>query len=236
MLKTYYNPDKSIFEIGIDEAGRGPLLGRVYAAAVVLPKDETFNHKDMKDSKRFSSSKKIKEIEEYIKQNAIAWAVEYEDEQKIDEINILQSTFSCMHKCIKKVREQLSDKFNKNDKNDKNDGYIHYNELLMVDGKYFTQYGYFKDDEIQYVPSVCIEKGDNTYTNIAAASILAKVARDNYIIELCDKHPELITRYKIDANKGYGSKHHINGIQEHGICQFHRKTFGLCKIHTTSFV
>ena len=121
MLKTYYNPDKSIFEIGIDEAGRGPLLGRVYAAAVVLPKDETFNHKDMKDSKRFSSSKKIKEIEEYIKQNAIAWAVEYEDEQKIDEINILQSTFSCMHKCIKKVREQLSDKFNKNDKNDKND-------------------------------------------------------------------------------------------------------------------
>jgi ribonuclease HII len=220
MLKTYYEMESSNFEIGIDEAGRGPLLGRVYAAAVVLPKDNSFNHKDMKDSKKFSSTKKIRATEEYIKQNAIAWAVDYEDEQIIDEINILQATFSCMHKCIKKIREQMSKKFNHD-----------YSELLMVDGKYFKPYGYFKDDEIQYVPSVCIEKGDNTYTNIAAASILAKVSRDNYISELCNKHPELISKYKIDTNKGYGSKHHINGIQEHGICQFHRKTFGLCKIH-----
>ncbi len=223
MLKTYYEMESSNFEIGIDEAGRGPLLGRVYAAAVVLPKDNSFNHKDMKDSKKFSSTKKIRATEEYIKQNAIAWAVDYEDEQIIDEINILQATFSCMHKCIKKIREQMSKKFNHD-----------YSELLMVDGKYFKPYGYFKDDEIQYVPSVCIEKGDNTYTNIAAASILAKVSRDNYISELCNKHPELISKYKIDTNKGYGSKHHINGIQEHGICKFHRKTFGLCKIHNLS--
>lgn len=225
MLKTYYECNNSIFEIGIDEAGRGPLLGRVYAAAVVLPKDNSFNHKDMKDSKRFSSKKKIEEIAEYIKQNAIAWAVDYEDEQIIDEINILQSTYSCMHKCIKNIREQLSNKYN-----------TEYSELLMVDGKYFKQYCYFKDDEIQYVPSICIEKGDNTYTNIAAASILAKVARDNYIDILCHNYPELISRYKIDTNKGYGSKHHIDGIKEHGICQFHRKTFGLCKIHKTSVV
>ena len=220
MLKTCYDVEDSIFEIGIDEAGRGPLLGRVYAAAVVLPKDDSFNHKDMKDSKRFSSKRKIEEVAEYIKQNAIAWSIEYEDEKTVDEINILQATYSCMHKCIKNIREQLSIKFNNE-----------YSELLMVDGKYFKEYGYFKDEEIQYMPSVCIEKGDNIYTNIAAASILAKVSRDNYIAELCNKHPELISKYKIDSNKGYGSKHHITGIREHGITQYHRKTFGLCKIH-----
>ena len=228
MLKTFYEIENYDFEIGVDEAGRGPLLGRVYAAAVILPKDDTFNHKDMKDSKKFTSKKKINEMSNYIKENAIIWSINYEDETVIDKINILQATYSAMHKCIKDVRQQLERKNISNNSN--------YTELLMVDGKFFKQYTFYKDGEIQYVPSVCIEKGDNAYTNIAAASILAKVARDDYIEKLCEKHNDLITKYKINTNKGYGSKHHINGIKEYGICQFHRKTFGLCKTQELNIV
>ncbi len=233
MLKTFYENENYDFEIGIDEAGRGPLLGRVYAAAVVLPKDESFNHKDMKDSKKFTSKKKINEISNYIKENAIAWSIQYEDETVIDNINILQATYSAMHKSIKNVIEQL-EKNKKNILNNENKS--KYNELLMVDGKFFKQYTFYKDGEIQTIPSVCIEKGDNAYTNIAAASILAKVARDDYIEKLCEQHNDLITKYKINTNKGYGSKHHINGIKEYGICQFHRKTFGLCKTQEMNII
>ena len=102
-LTPYENPDTSLFEIGIDEVGRGPLLGRVYAAAVILPKTDTFKYSLMKDSKKFTSKKKIMEAFDYIKEYAVAWAVEYEDEKTIDQINILQATQSAMHKCIKKI-------------------------------------------------------------------------------------------------------------------------------------
>lgn len=228
MLKTSYELENYDFEIGIDEAGRGPLLGRVYAAAAILPKDNSFNHKDMKDSKKFTSKKKINDMSNYIKENAIVWSIQYEDEKVIDQINILQATYSAMHKCIKDVREKL-EIINVNNN-------LKYTELLMVDGKFFKQYTFYKDGEIQFIPSICIEKGDNAYTNIAAASILAKVARDNYIEKLCEKHTDLIAKYKLDTNKGYGSKHHIDGIKQHGICQFHRKTFGLCKTQELNIV
>ncbi len=228
MLKTSYELENYDFEIGIDEAGRGPLFGRVYAAAAILPKDNSFNHKDMKDSKKFTSKKKINDMSNYIKENAIVWSIQYEDEKVIDQINILQATYSAMHKCIKDVREKL-EIINVNNN-------LKYTELLMVDGKFFKQYTFYKDGEIQFIPSICIEKGDNAYTNIAAASILAKVARDSYIEKLCEKHTDLITKYKIDTNKGYGSKHHIDGIKQHGVCQFHRKTFGLCKTQELNIV
>ena len=97
-LKICFDMNNTIIELGIDEAGRGPMFGRVYAGVVVLPKDDSFDHYQMKDSKKFHSKKKIEEVAEYIKQNAIAWAVEYEDEQVIDKINILQATQSAMHK------------------------------------------------------------------------------------------------------------------------------------------
>ena len=82
-LKICFDMNNTIIELGIDEAGRGPMFGRVYAGVVVLPKDDSFDHSQMKDSKKFHSKKKIVEVAEYIKQNAIAWAVEYEDEQFI---------------------------------------------------------------------------------------------------------------------------------------------------------
>ena len=111
LLKKFYYPEGTL-EIGADEAGRGPMFGRVYSGAVILPKDDSFHHFKMKDSKKFTSKnpKKINEVAEYIKQHAIAWAVEYEDETVIDEINILQATQSAMHKAIKNVIAQLQKK------------------------------------------------------------------------------------------------------------------------------
>jgi ribonuclease HII len=99
-----------------------------------------------------------------------------------------------------------------------------------VDGNDFTPF-VDKSESIMPVPlqHVCIEGGDNTYSCIAAASILAKVARDDYIAELCAAEPELITRYDLLKNKGYGTKKHMDGIKQHGITQWHRKTFGICR-------
>lgn len=235
LLKKYYCEEGTI-EIGADEAGRGPMLGRVYSGAVVLPKDDRFDHFKMKDSKKFTSKnpKKINEVAEYIKEHAIAWAVEYEDEKVIDEINILQATQSAMHKAIKSVISQLSKKTDvlpdgtkKTDVLDPNFG----NLLLLIDGNYFKQLTILNQgkNKLVTVNYETIEGGDNKFTAIAAASILAKVERDKYIEELCKENPELIERYGIDSNKGYGSKKHMDGIKTYGITKWHRRTFGLCK-------
>ena len=95
------------------------------------------------------------------------------------------------------------------------------NSMLLVDGNYFIPY--------QGIPSICIEGGDNEYACIAAASILAKVERDEYIDCLCLENPDLKEKYSIHTNKGYGAKKHIDGIKEHGITKWHRKSFGICK-------
>jgi len=235
LLKKYYCEEGTI-EIGADEAGRGPMLGRVYSGAVVLPKDDGFDHFKMKDSKKFTSknSKKINEVAEYIKAHAIAWAVEYEDEKVIDEINILQATQSAMHKAIKSVIGQLAKKTDvlpdgtkKTDVLEPNFG----NLLLLIDGNYFKQLTVLNQNKSKLVTVnyETIEGGDNKFTAISAASILAKVERDKYIEELCKENPELIERYGIDSNKGYGSKKHMDGIKTYGITKWHRRTFGLCK-------
>jgi ribonuclease HII len=235
LLKKYYCEEGTI-EIGADEAGRGPMLGRVYSGAVVLPKDDRFDHFKMKDSKKFTSknSKKINEVAEYIKEHAIAWAVEYEDEKVIDEINILQATQSAMHKAIKSIIKQLSKKtdvlpdgIETPDVLEPNFG----NLLLLIDGNYFKQLTILNQtrSKLVTVNYETIEGGDNKFTSIAAASILAKVERDKYIEELCKENPELIERYGIDSNKGYGSKKHMDGIKTYGITKWHRRTFGLCK-------
>uniref|UniRef100_A0A6C0KUC3 Ribonuclease HII n=1 Tax=viral metagenome TaxID=1070528 RepID=A0A6C0KUC3_9ZZZZ len=218
VLSTYYLEDPKIIEIGVDEVGRGPLFGRVYTAAVILPKDGTFDHSKMKDSKKFSSKKKISEAAQYIKDNAIAWNITYEDEKFIDEHNILLATQKSMHKSI----EGIISKYELNDSE---------KIQLLIDGNYFKPYTYFNKTKkmIEQVDHVCIEGGDNKYTAIAAASILAKVERDSYIEELCNDHPELSEKYNINSNKGYGAKKHLDGIKEHGITIWHRRSFGICK-------
>jgi ribonuclease HII len=228
LLKKYMHEQGTI-EIGADEAGRGPMLGRVYSGAVVLPKDDSFDHFKMKDSKKFTSknSKKIQEVAEYIKEHAIAWAVEYEDEKVIDEINILQATQSAMHKAIKSVIGQLQKTDVSTDVLDPNFN----NLLLLIDGNYFKQLTILNKGKTKLVTInyETVEGGDNKFTAIAAASILAKVERDKYIDDLCKENPELIERYGIDSNKGYGSKKHMDGIKTYGITKWHRRTFGICK-------
>ena len=211
---SYYNDD-NIIEIGIDEVGRGPMFGRVYTAAVILPK-EGFEHSKMKDSKKFHSKKKINEVSEYIKENAIAWSIQWEDEKVIDKINIRNATHSAMHKAIKEIYDKENGK----------------NYVLLVDGNDFKPYIVMKENILEQVSHVCIEGGDNKYSSIAAASILAKVARDAYIDEMCVLNPELIEKYDLNNNKGYGTKKHMDGISEHGITEWHRRSFGICKTFT----
>jgi len=216
MLSSCYNSEYN-YEIGVDEAGRGPMFGRLYVAATVLPKDDSFHHDWMKDSKKFHSKKKIKTVSDYIKENAVSWSIQYIEHDVIDDINIRQSVHRGMHNSIRDI-------FTKSNINKTT-------TLLLIDGNDFKPYTAYDDstEELRSLPHETIEGGDNKYTAIAAASILAKVARDEYIEQLCVQYPELIERYNLDKNKGYGTKQHLDGIDTHGITQWHRKTYGKCK-------
>ena len=204
MLKHHYI--SNILEAGVDEAGRGPLFGRIYAAAVILPKSDTFDHSLMKDSKKLSEKKRIIAAD-YIKENAIDYSIAYSDEKAIDRDNIFKCTQATMHKALNNLNVMP--------------------DHLLVDGPHFATY--FKDNRL--IPFTCVEGGDNLYTSIAAASILAKVERDNYIVELCDMHHGLDEKYGLRKNKGYGTKQHMDGIKKYGTTEWHRKTFGLCKFY-----
>jgi ribonuclease HII len=227
LLNKFYCEDINLYEIGIDEVGRGPLFGRVYTAAVILPKEGCFDYSLLKDSKKFHSKKKIDEAAKYIKDNALAWYVSFEDEKIIDEINILQATQKSMHHSIFEVRKEFNRKLKNEGKEETKD----YSYLLLVDGNYFNPITFIntKTNKIQSIPHLTIEGGDNKYASIAAASILAKVERDKYIENLCKETPTLSEYYGIDSNKGYGAKKHMDGIKQHGITIWHRRSFGICK-------
>jgi ribonuclease HII len=211
--------DKYSVEIGVDEAGRGPLFGRLYVAGVVLPKDGSFDISEMRDSKKITSKKKIVSLSEYIKEHALAWHIHFVEAEEIDEINIRQAVLKGMRICIREILLRLNEKCTTS------------NTFLLIDGNDFPGYTYFDSTSDQYVilPHETIPGGDNLYAAISCASILAKVERDKYITDLCEHHPELIERYKINQNMGYGTKHHLDGILEHGITQWHRKTYSRCK-------
>ena len=213
MLKQKYQ-ETSNYEIGVDEVGRGPLFGRVYAAAVIL--SNTFDPTKVKDSKKYSSSKKMREAYEYIKENAVAWGIGYENERIIDRINIKQATFSAMHKAIANISKQITDsKF-----------------YIIVDGNDFKPYLSLQNNEYREIQTICIIEGDNKYASIAAASILAKVERDQYIENLCDNYPKLEEYYGLRKNKGYGTKQHRLGIDIYGITSYHRLSYKPCKDKT----
>lgn len=227
LLKSCFHDCERIIEIGVDEVGRGPLFGRVYTAAVILPKDDTFDYSKVKDSKKFHSKKKIEEAAEYIKEHALSWCVTFEDERTIDQINILQATQTSMHNSIKGAQKLFNNKAKNREKYEKMDYEFH----LLIDGNYFNPITTFNKEtnKIETVPYVTVEGGDNKYASIAAASILAKVERDKYIEQLCQENPTLSEYYGIDSNKGYGAKRHIEGIKEHGITIWHRRSFAPCK-------
>lgn len=216
-LLPIYDPS-NLHEVGVDECARGPMFGRLYTAAVILPKDESFRHDWMKDSKKIKSRTKMRELADYIKEHAIAWHIEFAEASLIDEINIRQAVLRSMRESIRQVLQKTS-----------SDGV-----MLVVDGNDFPPYMVFDDttETLREIPSVTVEKGDGTYSFIAAASILAKNAHDEYILDLCEQYPLLKTRYSLHENVGYGTAKHMAGIREHGITQWHRKSFGACKTAT----
>ena len=232
LATSYIVPEDScathIYEVGVDEAGRGPLFGRVYTAAVILPHPgSSFDFSLLKDSKKFHSEKKIREASDYIMEHAVGWAISYEEADVIDAMNIRRATLQCMRKAIKNAIEGHIEEMEQ--KGRPVPTYTDY--LLLIDGNDFIPLIHYNQerDETETYQHVCVEGGDNTYACIAAASILAKVARDDYIEKLCDQHPVLDEMYSLRGNKGYGAKKHLDGIREHGITQWHRRSYGICK-------
>tara|TARA_B100000902_G_scaffold396195_1_gene456582 strand:- start:286 stop:993 length:708 start_codon:yes stop_codon:yes gene_type:complete len=220
VLEKKYNLDSNLLEIGVDEVGRGPMFGRVYSAAVILPKNDTFKYELLKDSKKFTSEKKIQDVAYYIKENCISWSVSYVDEKTIDNINIRNATHNSMHNSIKKIMNNFT---NTDDLNNK--------FYILIDGNDFKPYTYLNNNKnmIEQVNHILIEGGDNKYCSIAAASIIAKVERDNYIKELCNCYTKLNDYYNLNKNKGYGTRNHLEGIEKYGISPWHRKSYGCCK-------
>lgn len=227
---------KNRFEIGIDEAGRGPMFGRVYAAAVVLPRNpDNFDHDIMRDSKKIKSVKNMEKAAAHIRENAIAYSVCYEDENTIDEINIRQATHKAMKRAVFNTHLQLARYISDETNIYHMTAHTECQEFLLVDGNDFTPFTYFNEtqNKLVEIPHTTVEGGDNKFTPIAAASILAKYERDLYITNLCEEYPMLKERYSLDSNKGYGTKIHMDGIKSYGITKWHRKTFGICQEYVT---
>ena len=174
---------------GVDEAGRGPLAGPVYAAAVILPRD--LEVPGLTDSKKLSD-KKRRELFPIIQEQAVAFGIGVASEKEIDEINILQATFLAMKRALEKLSVRP--------------------DLALIDGNRETDFG---------VPAKTVVKGDSLSASIAAASILAKVSRDDYMMELAQKYPQ----YGFDIHKGYGTKAHYQALREFGPSEVHRMTF-----------
>ena len=200
-LISCYKDD--VIEIGVDEAGRGPLFGRVYAGAVIWPRDLITSI--VKDSKKYLKEKDRESAYNFIIEHAIAYGIGYVEPDEIDDINIYKSVIKAMHTAIKNV---------------------HINpDIILVDGDHFNP---FMDQYGKYPEYVTIVKGDDKYYSIAGGSVLAKVEHDRYINDMCDKYP-ILERYDLRKNKGYGSPKHMESIQKYGITQFHRQSFKCCQ-------
>lgn len=199
-MEKFYNNNQ--IEIGIDEAGRGPLFGNVYAGAVIWTDDLEPPEGLIVDSKKLSS-KKRKLALKWIKENIKNFSVGCATNQEIDDINILEATKLAMQRAI--------------------DGLSIKTDYLIIDGVGWEKK--FKNYKVKSIP-----KGDNKYYSIAAASILAKEYHDEHILELCILDTSLNEKYNINKNMGYGTAKHIDGIRAYGYTPYHRKSFNVKKI------
>lgn len=191
--------DKELYEkysaiCGVDEAGRGPLAGPVYAAAVILPRG--FELPGLDDSKKLTEKKREK-LFDLIRDNAVAYSIATASEKEIDEINILNATYLAMNRAIEGLAVKA--------------------EFALIDGNRSTGI---------LLPNQTVVGGDGIYSCIAAASILAKVSRDRFMLEMAEKYPE----YAFEKHKGYGTKLHYERLREHGPSEIHRLSF-LKKMH-----
>ncbi len=174
---------------GVDEVGRGSLIGPVYAAAIILKK--SVNKKLLKDSKSLSRNKR-KKLFFYIKKHSI-WTIGKASVKEIEKTNILNASLLAMKRAIIKLKKKPS--------------------IVLVDGNKIPN---LKNYNIKYVI-----KGDKKIPSISAASIIAKVSRDRFIVNLSKK----FNNYGWDTNFGYGTKKHLTAIKKYGVTRYHRKTF-----------
>lgn len=197
MLSPYLKPET--VEAGCDEAGRGCLAGPVFAAAVILPPDICDRCPDLarglNDSKQLSDKQRYA-LRELIEGNASAWAIGMMDNHEIDKYNILRSSIMSMHRALDKLQIQP--------------------QHVIVDGNRFLSW---RGD----VPYTTVVKGDGKYMSIAAASILAKTYRDDFMLDIHRRYPA----YGWDRNKGYPTKEHRDAIRQYGTTPYHRMTFNL---------
>ena len=179
---------------GIDEAGRGPLAGPVCAAAVILPPELDVDAvlPGLNDSKRLTD-KTRRTLMEKICACAVDYHVAFATEKEIDEINILQATFLAMARAVAGLRERPA--------------------LALVDGN--------RPPDLGEIPVETIVRGDSQSANIAAASILAKVSRDDVMLRLAEQYPQ----YGFDIHKGYGTRRHYGALEAFGPCPAHRQSF-----------
>jgi len=174
---------------GVDEAGRGPLAGPVYAAAVILPPGAYIP--ELNDSKKLSAKKRERLFGE-ITDIAVSFAIASADHNEIDRLNILGATYLAMNRAIGGLERKI--------------------DIALIDGN--------RNTGIEY-RSRCVIGGDGKSALIAAASILAKVSRDEYMVKISEKYPQ----YGFERHKGYGTKLHYEKLREYGPCQIHRKSF-----------
>ena len=174
---------------GVDEAGRGPLAGPVFAAAVILPENCVID--GLNDSKKISE-KKREALFDVIKEKAISWCVASVDEKTIDEINILQATYLAMKNAVEGLDVPA--------------------DYALIDGN--------RMPPLQ-IDGETVVKGDAKSMSIAAASILAKVSRDRFMLEIDKKYPH----YQFAKHKGYGTKLHYEMLTEYGVSDCHRLSF-----------
>ncbi len=177
------------FIAGVDEVGRGSLIGPVFAAAVIFKKN--IDKSKIKDSKKLSKVKR-NYLEKYIKKNS-NWSIGSASLKEIEKLNILNASLLAMKRSIKKLKLKPS--------------------ITLVDGNKLPEMNGYK------LKSVI--KGDQKISEISAASIIAKVARDRFITKMSKKYK----KYAWDKNAGYGTKEHFKAIKKFGITQHHRKTF-----------
>lgn len=197
MLLPYCIPN--VFEAGCDEAGRGPLAGSVFAAAVILGQENTW-------WERLNDSKQLTEKERYalrpiIEQEALAWAVAEVTAEEIDQINILQASLLGMRRALTQLKVQP--------------------QHILVDGNKWKPY--VPEGGVLEIPARTVVHGDATYLSIAAASILAKTYRDDYMLRLHEQYP----MYHWDENKGYPTAAHYAALKAYGLSPYHRKSFRL---------
>ena len=193
MLLSHYYQGKT--EAGCDEAGRGCLAGSVYAAAVILPED--YRNDLLNDSKQLTEKRRY-QLRDIIQRDAVAWAVGIVSPEEIDRINILNASILAMHRALDQLAVRP--------------------EAIIVDGNRFKPYR-----EPTPIPHTTIVKGDGKYLSIAAASILAKTYRDDYMNRLAEEYPQ----YDWRSNKGYPTRKHRDAIRQYGITPYHRKSFSL---------